>query len=137
MKWTEQYIGWKPIFDSVGIDAIDGLIMTKDGAPKVLTICQGGNSRSVAAGFILKYKYRVDAIAASWECNSPSTLALLMSWADYIIVMREDFQKHVPEYYAHKVRVADVGHDRWQNGLHPELLQLVDRHLQQWFKVPE
>ena len=128
-KWEEKNIKWKPIFESVGIPPGTVLDFVKDGAMKVLTMCQGGNSRSVAAGFLLKYKYNIDAIACSWEKNSPSTLKMLMEWADKIIVMQEHMRQYVLPEYQQKIIVIDVGPDIWCNGLHTELLQKVDSHL--------
>jgi predicted protein tyrosine phosphatase len=84
----------------------------------------------VAAGFLLKYKYNVDAIACSWEKNSPETLKMLFGWADHIIVMQEKFKQYVPDEYKGKIMVIDVGEDIWCNGLHPELLEIIDGHFQ-------
>lgn len=88
-------------------------------------MCQGGNSRSVALGFLMKYRYGEDALACSWEKNSPETLKMLFKWADRIIVMQEIFRKYVPEEYHEKLFTVDVGEDVWCNGLHPELLNLL------------
>ena len=54
---------------------------------RVLGVCQGGNVRSVALGYILKYGDDVDAIACSWERSTPETIALLGDWADRICVL--------------------------------------------------
>jgi hypothetical protein len=54
---------------------------------RVLGVCQGGNVRSVALGYILKYGYDVDGIARSWERNTLETIALLGDWADRICVL--------------------------------------------------
>lgn len=93
---------------------------------KALTICQGGNSRSVALAYVLKYKYGVDALACSWEQNSPATIKMLCEWADVVFVMQPKFIDAVDSEYRAKVKVIDVGEDRWFNGLHPELTQLCD-----------
>ena len=136
-SWDEKYAGWKPIFEACQIQATKQLHFVKDGGPKVLTVCQGGNSRSVAAGFLLKYKYLVDAMACSWERNAPETIWMLCDWADTIILMSAEFVERIPQEFADKIKIAEVGHDRWCNGLHPELLKLVDGYLSQWFTVPE
>ncbi|PYM56873.1 MAG: hypothetical protein DMD79_20995 [Candidatus Rokuibacteriota bacterium] len=44
---------------------------------RVLGVCQGGNVRSVALGYIHKCGDDVDAIAGSRERNTPETIALL------------------------------------------------------------
>lgn len=92
---------------------------------KVLCMCQGGNSRSVALGFLMKYRYGEDALACSWEKNTPETLKMLFEWADRIFVMQNIFKQYVPEQYHAKLYVVDVGEDVWFNGLHPELLNLL------------
>ncbi len=92
---------------------------------KVLCMCQGGNSRSVALGFLMKYRYGEDALACSWEKNSPETLKMLFEWADRIFVMQEIFRQYVPVEYHEKLYVTDVGPDIWCNGLHPDLHNLL------------
>lgn len=105
---------------------------------KVVTMCQGGNSRSVACGFLLKYKYGMDAIACSWQKNSPETLKMLFEWADAIIIMQEIFRQFVPVEFHPKLYVIDVGEDIWANGLHPDLIQKCDGLLQGIIKtVPQ
>ena len=94
---------------------------------KVLVLCQGGNCRSVAIGYLLKYvsKYKHDAIAAGWEGNTQDTIDMLSEWADRIIIVQPEFISHVQKKYYKKVVVIDVGPDRWFNSLHPQLLQLA------------
>ena len=102
---------------------------------KILCICQGGNVRSVACGYVLKYMYGVDAVAASWEKNSPETLDMLCRWADAIFVMQPEFVEKVYEPYRTKVHVIDVGPDVWFNSLHPELIDKVNGLLQRYPKA--
>jgi hypothetical protein len=96
---------------------------------KALCICQGGNSRSVALAYLLKYYYDVDALACSWEKNTSETIAMLCDWAETIFVMQPEFREFVPEQYRGKIQVVDVGEDRWFNGF-PELLDLCSELLQ-------
>ena len=44
---------------------------------KVFCLCAGGVSRSVGLAFVLKYHYGHDAIAGSYEKNSPETIDML------------------------------------------------------------
>jgi hypothetical protein len=97
-------------------------------------MCQGGNCRSVACAYLLKYKYGMDALACSWEANSADTLKMLFQWADAIIVMEGWMKKKVPTDYHSKVFVIDVGQDVWMNGLHPDLIAKVDIGLAQIVK---
>jgi predicted protein tyrosine phosphatase len=92
-------------------------------------MCQGGNSRSVACGYLLKYKYGIDTLACGWEGNRPETCQMLFAWADLIVVMQEAFLEHVPKKFRKKVLVIDVGPDVWCNSLHPELLAKIDELL--------
>lgn len=98
---------------------------------KILTVCQGGNSRSVALGFILKYSLGIDALACSWEKNSEQTIGMLCEWADRIIVVQGVFAEKIPAAFKHKVSIYDVGPDRWFNGLHPELLEIFTSMVKQ------
>ncbi|MFH1482490.1 MAG: hypothetical protein ABIE46_03150 [Patescibacteria group bacterium] len=92
---------------------------------KILTMCQGGNSRSVAMAFLLKYKYNIDAIACSWEKNSSETLRMLFEWADNILIMESDFEKYIPTEYKHKIIITDVGYDQWFS-IRKDLIELCD-----------
>lgn len=98
---------------------------------KFLTVCEGGNVRSVSLAFLLKNNGQ-DAVAASWRWNSPETLALLCEWADYVYVMQDEFKEKIPERFRDKVGIADVGPDRFGNPLHPELIQILSPWVAQW-----
>jgi hypothetical protein len=89
---------------------------------KIVCLCQGGNSRSVALAYLLKYHYKVDALACGWEKNEANTLIMLYEWADVICILQKEFIIYVPEKFHGKVDIFDVGPDVWFNGLHPDLL---------------
>lgn len=93
---------------------------------KVVCMCQGGNSRSVACAYLLKYKYGMDALACGWEKNSKATLKMLFEWAEAIVIMQACFLEYVDPIYHPKLHIIDVGPDIWCNGLHPDLLEKVD-----------
>lgn len=97
---------------------------------KVCVMCQGGNSRSVACGYLLKYEYGIDAVACSYERNSAETLKMLFDWSDAIIVMETYMTQHIPDPYKDKMYILDVGEDRWCNSLHPDLLAKLRPMLQ-------
>lgn len=99
---------------------------------KFLTVCQGGNVRSVGLAFVLKYKHNQDAIAASWEKNSPETKEMLYNWADYIVVMQSKFKEHIPEQFHDKLRVVDVGEDRFGYAFHPDLQAFCTKVVDDW-----
>ena len=126
---------WKPIFEACGVtpDPWDDPRFLPAGAKRVLALCRGGNSRSVACAFLLKYKYNLDALACGWEKNTKWTISCLCNWANMVIVMEEDYLKYLPTIVGQqkKARVIDVGADVWVNGLHPELIALVDKKLKE------
>ena len=94
---------------------------------KIVTLCQGGNSRSVALGFVLKYYYGQDVLACSWEKNTEETKSMLFAWADRILIMETSFLQYVPTEFQKKVGIYDVGPDIWCNGLHPQLIEIVNK----------
>lgn len=93
---------------------------------KILTMCQVGTSRSVALGYVLKYKFGIDTIACGWGANSPETINMLCKWADRIIVVQSQFVQYLPAEFHTKVSVYDVGEDRWSSSTHPELLKIFE-----------
>ena len=98
---------------------------------KVLAICQGGNVRSVCFAYLMKYKYGHEALAASWEKNTPDTLRMLCSWADSVVLMEAMEAtgagvSNVPEDLPiGKLMLCDVGPDVWGNPLHPALVSKI------------
>jgi hypothetical protein len=91
---------------------------------KYLCICQGGNSRSVAMAYVLKYALDGDALSCSAEKNTSETIKMLGEWADKIIIMQPGFIGVVPLELRDKVLCVNVGPDVWCNGLHPDLANL-------------
>ena len=98
---------------------------------KFLTVCEGGNVRSVSMAFTLKHYFRQDAIAFSHAVNSDEILKILADWADYIIVMQPKFADRFGAWKP-KLRVVDVGPDRWGNPLHDELHKFLAKVAQDW-----
>jgi len=87
--------------------------MTTARKQRILCVCQGGNCRSVHLAYVLKYSYGVDALACGYEGNTHSTLEMLCGWSDYIIVVQPQMMSYIPERFQEKVRVFDVGPDRF------------------------
>ena len=107
---------------------------------KILCVCEGGNVRSVACAYLLKYMHCQDALAVSFAKNSPATILMLVEWADKIIVMQREMEAIVPFRHKPKVSVYDVGPDKWGNAFHPQLLEQVEMLIQQdttWVKGAE
>ena len=94
---------------------------------KILTMCAGGNLRSVGLKYLLKYKYGHEALACGQDSNSPETIDMLCKWADYIIIVTGEYRKFIPQEYQSKLLCFDIGIDRFGYAFHPELLGGFDR----------
>lgn len=95
---------------------------------KVLCVCRGGNVRSVGLAFILKYRFGVDALAASAEANSTETLRALIAWADHVVLLSPSTWQAAYERIGpilstkpHEAIHVEIGEDTWMNPLHPDL----------------
>jgi hypothetical protein len=97
---------------------------------KVLTVCQGGNSRSVCLAYILKRHKAHDAIAMGLEAASPATQQMLYQWADRIALTDKRFAESIPPEFRHKLRIYDVGPDRWKAHYSRDLRQMFYRLLE-------
>jgi hypothetical protein len=102
---------------------------------KVLCCCEGGNTRSVTLATLLKYYFRPsaghDALAMAIGKNSPATKEMLYGWADRILVVDEGFVDDIPPEYRSKVTTIPIGRDNWGMSMHPELVPLAIRLLQE------
>lgn len=94
---------------------------------KVLAVCEHGNSRSVALAYKLKRR-RADALACGVAKASPSTLDMLCTWADTIIVVDKTLAHRLPASAASKVLIWDVGPDVYFKGFKRELLRQYDTY---------
>lgn len=101
---------------------------------KFLCVCEGGNCRSVSLAYVLKDFYQQAALACGIREYMKDTLVFLCDlWKpDWIVLMQPGFMEHIPKVHCHKVRVLDVGPDRWGNALHSELLEIIKPVVQQW-----
>lgn len=94
---------------------------------KILTMCRGGNVRSVTLAYLFKYKYGIDSLACGWERNSTETNEMLFDWADLIITVEPYIlEQKIPQKYHHKAKVYAIGEDIWGMALHPELIAKCD-----------
>lgn len=96
----------------------------------ILTICEGGNVRSVGLARLLKNnprRHNVVAIGAGWALdvnNGRQPGFMLSDWAQMIVIMSEHFLSGVPimPHNAHKVKICEVGRDVYGNPSHPDLI---------------
>lgn len=91
---------------------------------RILCLCQKGNSRSVALAWYFKqvHQPRHEALAAGMVTTSRATRQLLYDWADLIILTPSRYRHWIPSQYDYKVRVWDVGTDRFFRGFSEELI---------------
>ncbi len=93
---------------------------------KILTMCAGANVRSVGLKYLLKYKYGHEALACGQDANSAETIDMLCNWADYVIVVAEEYLKFVPEKYKDKLLCYNIGADRFGYAFNPEMLTIFN-----------
>jgi galactitol-specific phosphotransferase system IIB component len=96
---------------------------------KVLTVCERGNSRSVALAYILKDHLHFDAIAVGIRTASINTFQMLCDWADKIILVDKVFVEEIPDQFHSKLVIYDVGPDRYFLGFSQELLLKYKEYL--------
>lgn len=98
---------------------------------KVLCICAGGNTRSVACATALKRRGH-NAVATGWHDNAPDPIDRLSEWADRIVIMYQWDPTFVPADQLFKIRYLDVGHDIWHDPTNPQLVAMVNSALDEW-----
>jgi hypothetical protein len=93
---------------------------------KIVTVCENGNNRSVQFMHLLRYKYKgSDVIPVGTHTFTKETLAMLYNWADHIIVTDRILESLIPEEFKSKVKVWNVGIDRFPRPFNPELNALA------------
>ena len=102
---------------------------------RVLCICQKGNMRSVACAYLLKKKYKIDALACGMRTSHRDTVLMLCNWAELVIVLRAHYKDELPTEVQKKTIVIDVGTDRWFKGYPEDLLYKLDGVLIAYFST--
>jgi predicted xylose isomerase-like sugar epimerase len=90
--------------------------------PKFLCVCQGGNNRSAALARILRDEFGQEAVPIGHLRVSQNSLSYFCAWADYVIAMTREIADCIRACTANKLRIVDVGEDRWVTPYHPELV---------------
>lgn len=90
----------------------------------ILTVCSGGNCRSVALAMLLKlFHKQKDVLAMGIDYTSDKTRNMLFKWADQIIVVGEvELKDKVKKKTNKPVAHFDVGPDIWNNPFDRNLL---------------
>lgn len=106
---------------------------------KILTVCAGGNCRSVTLATLLKFEWKHDAIAASVNKNGDELFNLLIAWCNRILTVdtgvHEKFLTRFP-HAADKTTLLNIGQDRWGMSMHPDLVPLAHRLITEWVQSP-
>ena len=96
---------------------------------RILCLCERGNSRSVALAWILKDHMGHNAIASGMRSMDDGTKKMLYEWADRIILVDKSFENEIPEEYKSKLKVWDVGPDRFFRGFEQSLLDTYVKYI--------
>ena len=97
---------------------------------KVLCTCENGNSRSVALAYILKRQYGFDALAMGLHVSMPQTKDMLFDWADQVVLTDATLIGEIPNRVLGKLKIYDVGEDRYFKGFKRELLDQFRQYLE-------
>lgn len=129
-----MFNNWDELFEHFDIPKGDWF-PPQNNPPRILVLCQGGNTRSAAVSFILKYKYEIESLTASLERNTPDTIKMLIRWCDFFIVVDDKLLDKLPDgIVMNKVLVCNIGDDVWFHPFHPELLQKCLEEVQRVLK---
>lgn len=90
---------------------------------KILVVCDEGNNRSVTVASRIKYLGH-DVLSVGLNRNSDSTLRMLGEWADRIITTDATQRFDWPD--PARVRLWNIGPDRYKRPFNPELLRIVN-----------
>jgi predicted protein tyrosine phosphatase len=97
---------------------------------KILALCQKGNSRSVALAFLFK-KRGADALSAGLVTSSKETINMLCQWAELVIVTDEKLVSLMPVGHEEKLKIWNVGTDKWFRGFKQDLLDKYEEFISQ------
>lgn len=90
---------------------------------RYLIVCDGGNVRSHALAYILKWDYHQEAIAIGRIYMSEETMRTFSEWADTIVTVQPHMIESIPEDQQAKVVCYDMGTDRWGYSFKPDLIR--------------
>lgn len=96
---------------------------------KILTVCNGGNCRSVTLASMIKQE-GVEAIPIGLRTNTTKTIKMLGRWADVVIVLADNHMlDRLPNGLKKKVIYMNIGKDEWEQAMHPELVKRISKAL--------
>jgi hypothetical protein len=86
---------------------------------KVLTVCEEGLNRSVAARWLLQHQGH-EVIPVGLNRHTQDTLDMLYAWAERVVLLDARLRGRVP---VENLVVWDVGPDRYPHHYHPDLVR--------------
>ena len=107
---------------------------------KIVTVCEQGNNRSIHAAYIMRYKRKVDGggfndvIPIGIKTSSPELQKMLFDWAEWIILTDASFKDLIPAEYIEKLKIWDVGEDRFMRPFNKELLALLRVYMEREYQ---
>ena len=104
---------------------------------RLLVLCAGGNTRSVAVARILRMEYYHDAVSAGIiGGNGNALINLLCQWCDQIVVVDDIVERCVESQFKDKIVQLDIGPDCYKNPVHPKLMRLCREKIEKKFGKP-
>lgn len=106
---------------------------------RIVTVCEQGNNRSVHAAYIMRYKRKVDGggfndvIPIGIKTSSKELQTMLFDWAEWIILTDATFKNLIDTKYTDKLKIWDVGEDRYFRGFNQELLTILRTYMEREF----
>jgi len=97
---------------------------------KILCVCEGGNSRSVALAWLFKKSFGMEAISVGLRESSKETLTMLGKWADHIILTDRNLKDRIPKEWKPKLRVYHSGPDIYFKGFAETLINKFLQYLE-------
>lgn len=133
---------WLRIFQELEIPCTVDYNPNPPGAERILVLCRGGNTRSVAVAMLLKYKYMKNVLVASIEKNGQETISMLLRWTTHgrVIVTEPEHADILMEWFpqipSFTAFIVDLGKHRRLvcNPFDLDLLKEIDRKLPEVFK---
>jgi hypothetical protein len=103
---------------------------------KIVTICEQGNNRAIHAAYLMRYKRKVDGggfndvIPIGIKTSSLELQKMLFDWADWIILTDSQFRELIPHEYDTKLKIWNVGTDRFYRPFNKELLEILRNYME-------
>ena len=106
---------------------------TYEPGERALCVCQGGLVRSAACVYVLRYEFKINAIAVGVDHQKTSAdWRRLLHWATVVFTVSEDVERQMLEQWgqwglSHKNHIPlNIGEDRWGMKIGPYNSSLLE-----------